>query len=306
MKGANQIRLLALLCLALWLVIAVFLFLFISERLTQPIRSIMQRFKEAAAGNLDVRVEPRSGDEVAELGNSFNRMVAEIKNLMLRVISEHENLKRTELKLLQAQINPHFLYNTLDTIVWMAEGGQKEKVVSLVKSLSSFFRISLSKGREWVPISEELAHVRSYLEVQKLRYEDILDFYIEVDDSIFGGWVPKIILQPIIENALYHGVKSRRRRGKISLYGTRSADGSIVFRVEDNGVGMSAEKLAEVRKHMRNGSRGGNLDNGFGLANVDERIRLAFGEPYGVAINSLPEEGTSVILTMPESTSARD
>jgi two-component system, sensor histidine kinase YesM len=306
MKGANQIMMVVILCLALWVVIAVLLFLFISERLTQPIRSIMQRFKEAAAGNLDVRVEPRSGDEVAELGNSFNRMVAEIKNLMLRVILEHEDLKRTELKLLQAQINPHFLYNTLDTIVWMAEGGQKEKVVSLVKSLSNFFRVSLSKGREWVPISEELSHVRSYLEIQKLRYEDILDFTIEVEDSILGGWVPKIILQPIIENALYHGVKSRRHRGRISLCGARGAQGSIVFRVADNGVGMSAEKLADVRKNIREGSRDGHPDNGFGLANVNERLRLAFGEPYGVAITSLPDEGTSVILTMPEITSARD
>ena len=214
-----------------------------------------------------------------------------------QVRREQTRLRKAEFELLQAQINPHFLYNTLDAIVWSAESGNEKQVVSMVGNLSNFFRTSLNRGKDVITVREDLLHVRSYLEIQKVRYEDILEFEIDVPESVTGSPIPKITLQPLVENALYHGIKNRRGGGRISITGEET-ENAVLLRVSDNGAGMSSERLDEVRR----GLTGGAPDEStiYGLYNVGERIRLHFGEEYGISIDSNEGEGTVVTVRLPK------
>ncbi len=214
-----------------------------------------------------------------------------------QVIEEQKKLRKAEFEVLQAQINPHFLYNTLDAIVWSAEAGNQKQVVSMVGSLSEFFKSSLNRGKEIVSIKDELAHVRSYLEIQQVRYQDILSYEIEVPESLYDCTIPKITLQPIVENALYHGIKNRRGLGKITIRGVDEGD-TMVIRVVDDGVGMDEKRLMEVRKALTEN----NTESGvtYGLYNVNERIRLNYGEKYGLRIESFEGAGTCVLIMLPK------
>ena len=215
--------------------------------------------------------------------------------LMTRIIKDHEDLQKSELKALQAQINPHFLYNTLDAIVWMAEAGSTDSVVQMTKSLSNFFRLSLSKGREWVSCHDELEHVRCYLEIQKMRHADLLDYEIIECRGIEDYRVLKHILQPIVENAVDHGIKGRRRGGKIIVSGRRS-DENLVFRVVDDGVGIDSIRLEEIRGEMDEDSE---PESGYGLRNIHQRLRLYYGEGWGLRVDSEEGGGTEVTVTLP-------
>ena len=186
-------------------------------------------------------------DEIAELGMSFNIMIGKIRDLLDSKLKEHEELKKAELRALQAQINPHFLYNTLDTIIWMAEANRTAEVIEIVRALSSFFRLSLSKGRDWITIGEELERTRSYLTIQKIRYRDILDYKIEADEAVLDNTVLKLSLQPLVENALYHGIKNKRRGGTITVRAQQQGADEILLQVEDDGIGLTPEKLAQVQ-----------------------------------------------------------
>ena len=214
-----------------------------------------------------------------------------------QVRREQTRLRKAEFELLQAQINPHFLYNTLDAIVWSAESGNEKQVVSMVGNLSNVFRTALNRGKDVITVREDLLHVRSYLEIQKVRYEDILEFEIDVPESVTGSPIPKITLQPLVENALYHGIKNRRGGGRISITGEET-ENAVLLRVSDNGAGMSPERLDEVRR----GLTGGAPDEStiYGLYNVGERIRLHFGEEYGISIDSKEGEGTVVTVRLPK------
>lgn len=214
-----------------------------------------------------------------------------------QVKEEQKQLRKAEFELLQAQINPHFLYNTLDAIVWSAESGNQKQVVSMVGSLSEFFRASLNKGKEIVSIKEELQHVTSYLEIQQIRYQDILSYEINVAKDIYNYSIPKITIQPIVENALYHGIKNRRGGGKITITGAESA-GGIAIRVSDNGAGMDEARLKEVRDSLLKDSSDRSVI--YGLYNVNERIRLNFGDEYGLFIESRPDKGTDVTIHLPK------
>lgn len=198
----------------------------------------------------------------------------------------------TELQLIQAQVNPHFLYNTLDTIVWLIEGGMTEDAVEMISSLSIFFRTSLSKGNDIIPLSEEERHTLSYLEIQQYRYRDILEFEINIPKELGKIPVPKLSLQPLAENALYHGIKNRRGKGKIIIEG-REEDHALVLTVSDNGQGMTPERLHEVQEAIRTGRR-----EGFGLAAVAERIALYYGSGYGMKILSEEGKGTRIELRL--------
>ncbi len=214
-----------------------------------------------------------------------------------QVKKEQKQLRKAEFDLLQAQINPHFLYNTLDAIVWSAEAGNQKQVVSMVGSLSDFFRTSLNKGKEIVSIKEEIQHVKSYLEIQQIRYQDILTYDIKVSEEIYNYSIPKITIQPIVENALYHGIKNKRGGGSITIRGV-SNGGFVILSIEDDGKGMSPERLEEVRKALDHGV---NEDSAvYGLYNVNERIRLNFGEEYGISIDSTYDRGTEVIIKLPK------
>lgn len=216
-----------------------------------------------------------------------------------QVKEEQKLLRKAEFDLLQSQINPHFLYNTLDAIVWSAEAGNQKQVVSMVGNLSDFFRLSLNKGKETVSIREELSHVRSYLEIQHIRYQDILEYEIKVPEEFYDYLIPKLSVQPIVENALYHGIKNKRGGGKITITGEEKRDHFSIV-VEDTGKGMPLDKLREIRKAIREGNPEKNVV--YGLYNVNERIRLNFGEGYGVHIESLLDKGTRVVIRLPKKT----
>lgn len=214
-----------------------------------------------------------------------------------QVRAEQRQLRKAEFELLQAQINPHFLYNTLDAIVWSAEAGNQKQVIQMVGSLSDFFRTSLNRGREIVTVREDLQHVCSYLEIQKIRYMDILEYEILVPEELNDFKIPKITLQPLVENALYHGIKNKRGGGKITLRGHEEKD-FFTIEVEDNGIGMTEERLLAVRKGLS--EKAPQESELYGLYNVNERIRLNFGDEYGIQISSEHEKGTVVEVRLPK------
>jgi two-component system sensor histidine kinase YesM len=227
-------------------------------------------------------------------------MIGKIRDLLESKIKEQDNLKKAELKALQAQINPHFMYNTLDTIVWMAQAKQNEQVIDIVRALSSFFRIALSRGQDWITIDQEIEHVKSYLTIQKMRYRDILDYKIEVDDDVLSGTILKLTLQPLVENALYHGIKNKREGGIITLRAHRAGQDMVVFEILDDGVGFTPYKLGAIQAAIDS-----ELDDftfkegGFGLENVNKRIKLYYGKQYGLTIQSKYHQGTCVTVTIP-------
>jgi two-component system sensor histidine kinase YesM len=247
-----------------------------------------------------VLVTADNADEITELGLSFNSMVGKIRELLDAKVKEQENLKKAELRALQAQVNPHFLYNTLDTIIWMAEANRTAQVVDLVRALSRFFRTTLSKGKDWITVREEIDHVASYLAIQKMRYRDILDYAIDMPDDVYDGRMLKLTLQPLVENALYHGIKNKRSGGSITVRGRALAGGRLLLEVEDNGIGITREKLALLRAQLDGGLGAATASEiGYGLNNVNQRIKLYYGQEYGLAIESEHLHGTRVSLLIP-------
>lgn len=287
----------SLLGMGLLLLLVIILSYYIPRSITMPITRISRVTDQVAKGNLSVRAAAESGAEARMLSDSLNAMIDKINELLDQVTTEQIRLRKAEFELLQAQINPHFLYNTLDTIVWLAEAGDQKRVVSMVGNLSDFFRTSLNQGKDIISIREELAHVRSYLEIQQVRYQDILRYEITVPEDLYEYKIPKITIQPLVENALYHGIKNKRGQGTITITGERSENGFVLY-VRDNGIGMTQERLNEVRAGIQKLSYTGKEI--YGLYNVNERIRLNFGETYGISIESTYGEGTCVSISLPD------
>lgn len=277
------------------LILNLFLTRMITRSVTQPIRELCTATRQVAKGNFSP-AEIESGDEIQVLTNSFNDMTMEIQYLIENIKKEQKNLRDTELRLLQAQINPHFLYNTLDAIVWMAEGGQDAEVVSMVTALSEFFRTTLSEGKDYITIREEESHIRSYLEIQEFRYADILEYEIHIDPELYDFGILKLTLQPLVENALYHGIKNKRGKGKITVSGCAKNE-DIILEVSDNGIGMDAQELSRLNRTLRGEEP---HDRGFGLGNVNERIRLNYGSEYGITFHSVKGEGTVATVLIPK------
>jgi len=271
----------------------------ISRSIYIPIKKLHDVTSTITKNDLQALMTSDNVDEITELGMSFNIMIGKIKDLLDSKVKEQEYLKKAELRALQAQINPHFLYNTLDTIIWMAEAKQTDRVIKIVSALSSFFRISLSKGRDWITIGEEIERTRSYLTIQKMRYRDILDYRIEVDDQTLNNTILNLILQPLVENALYHGIKNKRNGGIITVRAIQKSDTEIILEVEDNGIGFAPEKLALARAAIEDDSGDIRLEAGFGIDNVNKRIKLYYGKQYGLSIRSEYRVGTCVTLLIP-------
>lgn len=271
----------------------------LSRSIYTPIKKLHDVTTTITKNDLQALVTSDNVDEITELGMSFNIMIGKIKELLDSKIKEQEDLKKAELRALQAQINPHFLYNTLDTIIWMAESKKTADVVNIVTALSSFFRISLSKGMDWITIGEEVERIRSYLTIQKMRYRDILDFKIEIDPGVADHTILKLILQPLVENALYHGIKNKRQGGTISVRARRRDENEIQLEVEDDGIGFTPEKLTQLRAALEDTSGEIKSESGYGIGNVNQRIRLYYGKSYGVSIQSTYNSGTCVTLIIP-------
>ncbi len=264
--------------------------------ITRPFKELSQVTDEIAKGNLSVRANVNTGVEATALSNSMNAMIDKINELLEQVTTEQIRLRKAEFELLQAQINPHFLYNTLDAIIWLAEAGEQKRVVGMVRNLSDFFRTSLNQGKDINSIKEEMLHVKSYLEIQHVRYQDILSYDIEVPESLYIYSIPKITIQPLVENALYHGIKNKRGMGHISIRG-QAGEKDFTITVTDDGIGIDETRLMQVQSGIQNKVLTGK--DFYGLYNVCERIRLNFGEEYGIFIESVYGEGTSVRVILP-------
>jgi two-component system sensor histidine kinase YesM len=271
----------------------------ISRSIYIPIKKLHDVTTTITKNDLQALVTRDNVDEITELGMSFNIMIGRIRELLDSKVKEQENLKKAELRALQAQINPHFLYNTLDTIIWMAEAKKTDQVIEIVRALSSFFRISLSKGRDWITIGEEVERVRSYLTIQKMRYRDILDYRIEVDEGVADDTILKLILQPLVENALYHGIKNKRQGGTITIRAKQKNENEVLLQVEDDGIGFTPEKLAQLQAELDDDSGEIKLESGFAIGNVNKRIRLYYGKQYGLSVDSEYNTGTCAALVIP-------
>lgn len=297
MSSVNTIVYILFTCVIISLVLVVIVSFKFSRTLTNPIFKLKRLMKQAESGDLTVRFNFQHNDEIGELGQSFNHMIARIDQLIQMVYVEQENKRTAEMKSLQEQIKPHFLYNTLDTISWMARDYDAEDIVRLVDALTNMFRIGLSHGKDIITVKEEITHVSNYLYIQKIRYKDKLNYVIHVDESLYAIEVPKLILQPLVENAIYHGVKAKRGGGTITITGVPEGE-NLVFTVQDDGAGMLQEKVEELNRRMSERSV---LDEkkSFDLFYIRERIQLCYGKGYGVHVESTLGEGTRVTITLP-------
>ena len=287
--------------LATALLLMLFLVLFsvrrvirVSKSITQPIDALYERVQEIGRGDLTAKVPVTAHDDKLQtLSDSLEEMVSKLNNQIELTHREQARLRSMELSLLQAQINPHFLYNTLDAIIWLVETKKNDEAVEMVSSLSTYFRSFLSNGKEIILLSEEIQHVKSYLEIQQFRYQDILRYSIDIDPAIETGTIPKMTLQPLVENAIYHGIKPKRGIGTIQVKGTMEGE-DIILAVSDTGAGMTPEELERII-----GSLDSNDAPGFGVFAVWQRLKLTFGDRCTFNIESEQDIGTTVRIRIP-------
>ncbi len=289
-------RLFIVFIIALILCILAMINSYISSRITNPIRELEKSVGVLEAGNLSAPVYIGGSYEIRHLGKSISDMAGQIRLLMQDIVREHEAKRKQEFDTLQSQINPHFLYNTLDIIVWMIENEQKAEAVKVVTALARFFRISLSRGKSLITVKDELEHVRNYLMIQQMRFKNKFTYMIESDDEVLGLASLKLMLQPLVENAIYHGMEYMDGDGEIVVHAWRE-ENELYLEVRDNGLGMTEEQVERLftdTAHVAS-KRG----SGIGVRNVNERIKLYFGAEYGLSIESEPDEGTVVKIHLP-------
>lgn len=263
--------------------------LMIAKRITRPIQELESAMVTIESNFLKVESDNRGCYEAQQLAKQYNLMVDRIQELMADITKNEGYLRSYEINALQSQINPHFLYNALDTIVWMAEFKDHDKVIAITQSLAQFFRISLSMGKEKITLADEFEHVRQYLFIQKQRYESRLDYAIELDHDLKDRVVPKILLQPLVENAIYHGIRELDGQGYINI-SAQLKENTLVLTVSDNGVGFDPERPNSQQTKL----------GGIGIANVDQRVKLYYGESYGVTVTSQIGKGTVVEVILPD------
>ena len=289
--NAIKTRILIVFIIALVLFILTIINSYISSRITDPIKELEKSVNQIEEGNLETEVYTGGSYEIQHLGKSIQNMARQIKRLMDDIVAEHESKRKSEFDTLQSQINPHFLYNTLDIIVWMIENEKQSEAVKAVTALARFFRISLSKGKSIIPVRDELEHVRNYLMIQRMRFKNRFTYEIEADEDVMELASVKLILQPLVENAIYHGMEFMDGDGEIRIRVYRDGD-DLYMTVSDNGLGMTKEQVEGMfmdKPHVKSGS-----GSGIGVRNVNERIRLYFGQEYGLSIESELDEGQVV------------
>lgn len=270
----------------------------ISNHITLPIIKLTKHLDSAINEELYVQEPITSNDEIGQMSNSFNQMLEQIKSLIDQTIRDEKIKRKLELTSLQHQINPHFLYNTLDSIIWMVESND-ENTIPLIEALSGLFRISLSKGSALIPLAKELEHAKNYMFIQSMRYYNKFAFDIEVDPSLLQYLTPKLILQPLIENSIYHGIKPKKEKSHIEIKVISVGD-EIEIKIIDDGIGMDEEKLTHIldSNYIKEHS-----SSGLGISNVHQRIKLYFGEDYGIFYSSIKNVGTTVTIRIPKKSS---
>lgn len=281
--------------------------LYTSITMTNSIKnplSDMQKFStEIAHGNLSARTPIPDIPEMIPLAENMNTMASQINVLIKKNIEEQTNFQKAEMKALQAQITPHFLYNTFDTIIWLAEQEDTEKVVKITKAFSNFLRISLSRGHEWITVEQEIEHIKNYLTIQKIRYNDILNYEFKINENLLNFKMLKLTLQPLVENAIYHGIKNKRGRGHLTIIAdfAEESNDKIKFTVLDDGAGFTEERLHNVKEELRSSSTNSeNLTSVYGLYNVNKKLELYYGDKTnGLEIESVYGKGSSISFVIP-------
>lgn len=276
----------------IFVLIAFYISYIFSRWFTKPIMELSRNMKKVQNGDLTVRVNIKNNDEIGDLGDSFNVMTERLDISRKRILIEQEEKRISELNALRAQINPHFLYNTLDSIIWMAECDQTEEVVDMTSALSKMLRASINRQKGDATLKLELQNAVNYLKIQKFRYSNKLDYKIDVDESLHNKKVVHLILQPLVENAIYHGIKANMGVGIITIRAYEE-DNLLYIKVIDDGVGMDKKTVNDVFMSRES------IDTGIGIYNVDRRIKLVFGEEYGLSIDSEPKRGTTITITIP-------
>lgn len=272
----------------------------ILTNLSLPLKKILKSIMETRKGNFTQKVDVSGCLEVNQLSTEFNFMLDKISNLLNQIVDEQKALTKSELKSLRAQINPHFLYNTLDSIKWLTISSDTEKASELTTALSTFFRIGLSGGSEEILIRDEVEHIRQYLFIQKLRCGERLEYVIDVDSSVESMKTPKLILQPIVENAIYHGLDKKEESGFIKVLVKKKNDCTIIYEITDNGKGMPSETLESLTQKIENPLIQNTADHhGYAIRNVNQRIKLSYGEEYGIVYKSKYAVGTKVTVSIP-------
>ena len=299
MSGLDQFTTVMVILLLLCIVITIIIARGVSSWISRPIKELEHLMLSVEKRNFAAPPTVSGNLEVKALSQSFALLVHRIRQLMDDIMKSQELKRKYELDALQAKINPHFLYNTLDSVVWMAEQNDTEGVIRMITSLAKLFRISISKGHDIITLSEELEHVRNYLIIQQIRYQDKFEFSITMDEDLANLPTIKLIVQPIVENAIYHGIKYLQEMGHIDISVYRRKPGAVVVEIRDNGVGMNKETLSNILSfsaaHPSNGS-------GIGVRNVHQRIQLYYGSDFGLEISSELDEGTLVRIVIPEGT----
>lgn len=286
--------------IALVIIISIFAYIFskiITSTISTPINHMIEQMKKVESGNLSVPAKVHYNDEIGNLSRSFNKMTLTVQTLLDQSVKEQEQLRKSELKALQSQINPHFLYNTLDSVVWLARLQQHEDIINIVTSMTTLFRISLSRGKDIITIEDEMEHISSYLKIQKYRYRTHFQYTIDVPTDIYNYKTLKLLLQPLVENAIYHGIKLKREGGLISITASIE-ENNLVFLVSDTGLGMTPEALEDLHNALE--SKTDSSTTTYGAKNVHERIKIFFGDAYGLKYESTLGVGTTAILTIPK------
>lgn len=293
MKETNTLLMSLVMMWLLLLVITLVACITLSKTITTPIENLSKTMQKAG-NDLSIQATVKGNDEVAVLAQSFNQMIQKTQLLMNQSVQSEKEKRKSELRILQAQINPHFLYNTLDSLHWMAYDHEDKEMLKTINALSNFYRISLSKGDEFIPVARELEHVRYYLQIQSVRFEGQFDVTMEIDPSITSFIMLKILLQPIVENAIQHGIKPADHPCFCKIVAKQEND-HLIFIIEDNGVGMDTAQLQTIQNALEKTQ----IAQGFGLFNVHQRIKLTYGSPYGLRLESHLNQGTKVIVTLP-------
>lgn len=276
------------------LTIAILLAIIVSGSIVRPIHRLKENMIEVSKGNLNSYYHIENKDEISILGRVFNNMLDDLKNLINEVYRVEHQRRSAELRALQSQINPHFLYNTLDTIQWKSLDYNAYEVADMINALSKFFRISLSDGKEFITIADEIEHVRNYLKIQEVRYKDKMEYIINLDNCVEQYLVPKMIIQPLVENSIYHGLKPKRKKGNIEI-NIKLIRSYIHIEVIDNGVGINKERLKTIQENLKNSYE----SEHYGLYNVNERLKLSFKDKYRISITSKENMGTKVSILIP-------
>ena len=293
--GLYGTRMFVIMLMALSMLMIIIINQLVSARIAKPLQRLNESVKEWEAGNLNPTIYVGGSLEVEHLGKTLRSTVEQINQLMHDILYEQEEKRKSELDALQSQINPHFLYNTLDSIVWMIEGERYEDAVFMITQLASLFRISLSRGKTIISVEDEIKHAKNYMNIQKIRYKNSFAIDFSIEEEILHCCTVKLVVQPLLENAIYYGVEGMDGEGEIHVKGYRKED-DIYIEVSDNGLGMPQDMVEQL---LTDNNRVRKHGSGVGVINVHNRIRLRFGKPYGLEIESMPDEGTTIRIHLP-------